>query len=164
MKKETQTRAYKIWTLERRRPPGEKETKEFYPDPLGHLYSLEQANRLLTIKNMCDKKQTNIGGIEYHTSFLIRKTKIMIPIQDVLPQFKASDGLVEAGALIKPETREECNTDTATREPPLVTDELEEPEEEEIEPEDLVKKYSTDPIIIIPDATDPHDPASITTI
>jgi len=164
MKKEKQTRAYKIWTLERRRPPGEKETKEFYPDPLNNLYSLEQAMRLLTIKNMCEKKRTNIGGIEYHTSFLIRKTKIMLPIQDLIPQFKASDGLVEAGALIKPETREECNKDTTTKEPPLATDELEEPEELEIEPEHLIKKYLSDPIIIIPDAIDPHDPALITTI
>ena len=134
-------KSYTVWALVRKRTPGEKETKYEYKESLP--MKLTTANRVLKLRNKLDKKTETKGGIEYQTSFILRKS--MEKIENIWPEHSS------------------INKDSRWDEREFEDSGVHEEEPEPFNAENLKKKYNTDPIIITPAET-PGNPATITTI
>ena len=111
-------KSYQIWALVRNRTPGEKEDK--YEYSVSESMSFQAASRMLVLKNMTDNKTANRGGIEYHTSFNMRK--YMETIENI----------------------------TANEDIPVTKLPLQEERITKINAEEIEKRYDTDPILITP--------------
>lgn len=146
-------KSYTIWAIIRKRTPGEKETKWQYR--VSRPMNLEMASKLLKIKNQEDKESRTEGGIEYQTSFTMRKS--MESIENILPmQFQTKEDMKDRKEIEVDEREfEELNNlrDSGFDDEIIIP----------VDAEKIKKKHPHDPILLIPSEI-AGEPAEITTI